>query len=74
MTPQLADKVTTLKEQQFLLPGYYTWEEFEKIEALTASPSLRITYLDGYIQFMTLGEEHEMLKKAIAILLEAYFF
>lgn len=74
MTPQLADKATILKEQQFLLPGYYTWEEFEKIEALTASPSLRITYLDGYIQFMTLGEEHEMLKKAIAILLEAYFF
>lgn len=74
MTPQLADKATILKEQQFLLPGYYTWEEFEKIEALTASPSLRITYLDGYIQFMTLGEEHEMLKKAIAILLEAYLF
>ncbi len=74
MTPQLADKVTTLKEQEFLLPGYYTWEEFEKIETLTTSPSLRITYLDGYIQFMTLGEEHEMLKKAIAILLEAYFF
>jgi len=74
MTPQLADKVTTLKEQQFLLPGYYTWEEFEKIEALMTSPSLRITYLDGYIQLMTLGEEHEILKKAIAILLEAYFF
>jgi Uma2 family endonuclease len=74
MTPQLADKVTTLKEQQFLLPGYYTWEEFEKIEALMTSPSLRISYLDGYIHFMTLGEEHEMLKKAIAILLEAYFF
>ncbi|MGI2902651.1 Uma2 family endonuclease, partial [Tolypothrix sp. VBCCA 56010] len=72
MTPQLADKVTTLKEQQFLLPGYYTWEEFEKIEALTASPALRITYLDGYIQFMTLGEEHEMLKTIIGFLLELY--
>ena len=73
MNPQLADKVTTLKEQQFLLPGYYTWEEFEKIEALTTSPSLRITYLDGYIQFMTLGEEHEMLKTIIGFLLELYF-
>jgi Uma2 family endonuclease len=72
MTPQLADKVTTLKEQQFLLPGYYTWEEFEKIEALITSPSLRITYLDGYIQFMTLGEEHEMLKTIIGFLLELY--
>jgi Uma2 family endonuclease len=72
MTPQLADKVTTLKEQQFLLPGYYTWQEFEKIEALMTSPSLRITYLDGYIQFMTLGEEHEMLKTIIGFLLELY--
>ncbi|MBW4570650.1 MAG: Uma2 family endonuclease [Tolypothrix carrinoi HA7290-LM1] len=72
MTPQLADKVTTLKEQQFILPGYYTWQEFEKIEALMTSPSLRITYLDGYIQFMTLGEEHEMLKTIIGFLLELY--
>ncbi len=72
MNPQLADKVTTLKEQEFLLPSYYTWEEFEKIEALMTSPSLRITYLDGYIQFMTLGEEHEMLKTIIGFLLELY--
>ena len=50
MTPQLADKVTTLKEQQFLLPGYYTWEEFEKIEALTTWPQFKdkLTWMDIY--------------------------
>jgi Uma2 family endonuclease len=75
MTLQILDKTTTISEQRFLLPGYYTWEEFETIETLTADAAgLRITYLDGYIEFMTLGEEHENIKKIIAILIEAYLF
>ncbi|MBE9249478.1 Uma2 family endonuclease [Dolichospermum sp. LEGE 00240] len=75
MTLQILDKTTTISEQRFLLPGYYTWKEFEIIETLTADAgSLRITYLDGYIEFMTLGEEHENIKKIIAILMEAYLF
>ncbi|MDB9465890.1 Uma2 family endonuclease, partial [Dolichospermum circinale CS-539] len=36
MTIQTLDKTTTISEQQFLLPGHYTWEEFEIIETLTA--------------------------------------
>ena len=75
MTLQILDKTTTISEQRFLLPGYYTWKEFEIIETLTADPGrLRITYLDGCIEFMTLGEEHENIKKIIAILIEAYLF
>ncbi|HLO86593.1 MAG TPA: Uma2 family endonuclease [Nostocaceae cyanobacterium] len=75
MTLQTLDKSTKLPEQRFLLPGYYTWEELEKIEALTADASgLRITYLDGCIEFMTLGEQHETIKSVIAILLALYFF
>ncbi|MBD2358221.1 Uma2 family endonuclease [Tolypothrix sp. FACHB-123] len=75
MTPQILDKFTTLPEQRFLLPGYYSWEEFEKIEALTAdAPGLRITFLDGCIEFMTLGEEHEAIKSVIAIFIALYFF
>ncbi|WP_392535212.1 Uma2 family endonuclease [Nostoc sp. C117] len=75
MIPQTIDKITTLEEQRFLLPGHYTWEEFEKLEALTANaPGLRITYLDGCVEFMTLGEEHEAIKSVIAILLALYFF
>jgi len=30
------------------------------------SPGLWITYLDGWIEFRTVGEEHESFKKAIA--------
>ncbi|MCF2150292.1 Uma2 family endonuclease [Desmonostoc muscorum LEGE 12446] len=75
MTSQILDKFTTLEEQRFLLPGYYTWEEFEKLEALTAdAPGLRITYLDGCIEFMTLGEQHKLIKSILAIFLETYFF
>ena len=75
MTAQLLEEIGTLAEQRLILPGYYTWEQFEAIESLMAdSPGLRITYLDGWIEFMTVGEAHESFKKALAILLEAYFF
>ncbi|MDZ8027290.1 MAG: Uma2 family endonuclease [Nostoc sp. DedQUE11] len=75
MTSQILDKFTTLEEQRFLLPGHYTWEEFEKLEALTAdAPGLRITYLDGCVELMTLGEQHEAIKSVIAILLALYLF
>lgn len=74
MTTQILDKSSTLPEQRFLLPGYYTWEDLEKIEALTANAGkLRITYLDGLIEFMTLGEQHELIKTIIAFLIETYF-
>ncbi|MBD1885093.1 Uma2 family endonuclease [Microcoleus vaginatus] len=75
MTAKILEEIGTLAEQRLILPGYYTWEQFEAIESLMADSSgLRITYLDGWIEFRTLGEEHESFKKALAILLEAYFF
>ena len=75
MTAKILEEIGTLAEQRLILPAYYTWEQFEAIASLMAdSPGLRITYLDGWIEFMTVGEEHESFKKAIAILLEAYFF
>jgi Uma2 family endonuclease len=62
------------QEQRFLLPKIYDWEEFEALESLLADcSSLRITYLDGQIELMTLGESHEQLKSLIGMFLEAYF-
>jgi Uma2 family endonuclease len=73
MTIQTLDKTTIISEQQFLLPGHYTWEEFETIETLTADAAgLRITYVDGCIEFMTLSEQHEMIKTILGFLLELY--
>lgn len=73
MTLQALNKNTLTPEQRFLLPGHYTWEEFETIENLTADAAgLRITYFDGCIEFMTLGEQHEMIKTIIGFLIELY--
>src|SRR4028118_1951445 len=75
VTAQLLEEIGTLAEQRLLLPGYYTWEQFEAIESLIAnSPGLRITYLDGWIEFMTVGEEHEQIKSVLAIFIGLYFF
>jgi Uma2 family endonuclease len=62
------------QEQRFLLPRTYAWEEFEALESLLAdSPGLRLTYFDGQIELMTLGEPHEQIKSLIGMFLEAYF-
>jgi len=75
MTAQLLEETVTLAEQRFVLPGYYSWEQFEALESLIADASgLRITYLDGWIEFMTLGEDHEEIKSILAIFIALYFF
>lgn len=74
MILQILEPITTLKEQRFSLPGYYTWEQFQAIESLMAdSSALRITYLDGWIEFMTLGEAHESISCILNFLLQLYF-
>ena len=74
VTAQLLEETVTLAEQRLLLPGYYSWEQFEALESLMAdSPGLRITYLDGWIEFMTLGEAHETISCILNFLLQLYF-
>nr|WP_228057026.1 Uma2 family endonuclease [Tychonema sp. LEGE 07203] len=75
VTAQVLEEIVTLGEQRLILPGYYSWEQFEAIESLMANSSgLRITYLDGWIEFMTLGEAHEEIKSILAIFIALYFF
>jgi Uma2 family endonuclease len=74
VTAQLLEEIGTLAEQRLILPSYYTWEQFEAIESLMADSSgLRITYLDGWIEFMTLGEAHETISCLLNFLLQLYF-
>ncbi|NJK75528.1 MAG: Uma2 family endonuclease [Richelia sp. CSU_2_1] len=74
MPAKILEEIDTLAEQRFLLPGNYNWEQFEAIESLVAdAPGLRITYLDGWIEFMTLGEAHESISSIISFLLQLYF-
>ena len=73
MTAKIVEKATI--EQYFVLPGDLNWQQFIAIQDLMAElPGLRIAYLDGYIEFITISEQHELIKCAIATLLEAYFF
>jgi Uma2 family endonuclease len=61
-------------EQKLLLPRSYSWQEFVVLENLLASSgSFRITYLDGWIELMTVGEPHELIKSLLGMFLEAYF-
>lgn len=74
MSITLSVQSDTDREQRLLMPGTYNWQQFEALEALLAdSPGLRITYLDGSIEIMTLGEPHEQIKSLIGMFLEAYF-
>ena len=74
VTAQLLEERGTLAEQRLILPSYYTWEQFEAIGSLMAdSPGLRISYLDGWIEFMTLGEAHETISCILNFLLQLYF-
>ena len=56
------------------LPSHYSWQQFLEIEMwLAGTTGLRITYLDGNIELMTLGETHESIKGILRFLLEVYF-
>ncbi|AFY70719.1 protein of unknown function DUF820 [Thalassoporum mexicanum PCC 7367] len=61
-----------IAEQRLILPKIYSWQQFETLEQLTKATGLRLSYLDGWIEFMTVGEEHEYLKTMLGFLLESY--
>jgi Uma2 family endonuclease len=63
-----------VKEQRLVLPGYHSWSQLQALQSLlTTTPGVRITYIDGWVELMTLGEAHETLKTIIGALIELYF-
>ncbi|EAZ91126.1 Uma2 family endonuclease [Crocosphaera chwakensis] len=75
MNPTIINKTIIVKEQKLTLPGWYDWQQFKGIKTLIEQqPGVKIFYLDGVIELMTLGEEHETIKSIIAILLGIYFW
>lgn len=74
MTTQFIEKITSIKEQRLVLPGYHSWQQFKAIEALMSEiPGVKISYFDGCIELMTIGEQHEIIKTILGFLLELYF-
>ncbi|NEP01746.1 MAG: hypothetical protein F6K58_24445 [Symploca sp. SIO2E9] len=53
--------------------GGITWKQYQSlIETLGNKPRLRLSYLEGTLEIMTISPEHEMLKSLIGRLLETY--
>jgi Uma2 family endonuclease len=65
------EKITT--EQRFVLPGVYDWKQFKTFQSLMEEQPVRISYLDGVIELMTIGEQHENIKTIIGFLIEFFF-
>ncbi len=62
------------EEQRLVLPGHHSWSQLQALQSLLATtPGVRITYIDGWVELMTLGEAHETLKTIIGALIELYF-
>lgn len=75
MTAQTIEKSTAIQEQRFVLPGLHSWEQFKTIQSIMEEqPGLKISYLDGVIEFMTIGEPHEIIKSMIGFFVELYLF
>lgn len=68
----LTKPLDPLSEARIFLP-HVNWQQYETLIAMFGDrPHLRLTYLEGNLEIMTISPEHEMLKKMIARLIEAY--
>lgn len=73
MTTQLVETIS-VKEQRLTLPGRHSWQKFKAFQALMEEvPGVRLSYLDGCVEFVTIGEDHEIIKTILGFLLELYF-
>jgi Putative restriction endonuclease len=74
MISQLTPKAQP-PEQWFTLPGRHSWEQFRALDVLlTADYSgVRVFYLDGVIELMSISAEHELIKSILDALLVLFF-
>lgn len=64
-----------LDDQIFLLSGRYTWQQFEALAAwFNPTDAPRVTYLDGQIELLSIGEFHERLSRFITMAITSYFY
>jgi Uma2 family endonuclease len=74
MTLATHPKLTALPQQRLILPLSMTWEQFKALDSLLEyTRSVRLSYLDGYVEIMTLSPEHETIKCLLAGMLMTFF-
>jgi Uma2 family endonuclease len=58
--------------EPLLFPGF-SWQQFKAVEPLLDVPGVRLSFLDGVLEIRQMpGKKHELVKKRIGILVEAY--
>ena len=60
------------EDEQRILLSNVTWEAYEALRDSIESASVRMTYLEGWLEIMSPSRGHEVTKKQIARLLELY--
>jgi Uma2 family endonuclease len=62
-------------EQRFVLPGQHSWAQFKVLEALLSAEyaGVRIFYLDGITELMSISPGHELIKSILDALLVMFF-
>ncbi|MEG4804850.1 Uma2 family endonuclease [Microcoleus sp. ARI1-B5] len=74
MTATIQPLLTALPEQRLTLPLVMTWQQFKILDALLENTrSVRLSYLDGYVEIMTLSPDHETIKCLLAGMLITFF-
>jgi Uma2 family endonuclease len=74
MTATIQPLLTALPEQRLTLPLVMTWQQFKILDALLENTrSVRLSYLDGYVEIMTLSPDHETIKCLLALLLGQFY-
>ncbi len=72
MSKQLPQLLHAQPEQHLILQAIQ-WQDYLAMDtAMEAIPGLRLTYLEGLLEIMTLSPEHERTKTIIGRLLETY--
>lgn len=74
MTATINPQLNALPEQRLILPLVMTWQHFKILDALLENTrSVRLSYLDGSVEIMTLSPEHETIKCVLGLLLGQFF-
>jgi Uma2 family endonuclease len=71
--PDVADVASADADQRIVLRNV-TWAQYEALIAMFGDdqPGVRVSYLEGTLELMSPGRRHELIKKALARLVEAY--
>jgi Uma2 family endonuclease len=71
--PYRSNRIVHEDQDQIVYLSNVSWEDYERIDALREEGSVpRLTYVEGVLELMSPGTQHESDKKMLARIFEAY--